>query len=235
MVHKKGKFLNFCFSCIPGAGQMYQGFMKRGVSIMLIFFGMLALISYLGIDELIFCLPVIWCYGFFDGIHLNSLPDSEYEQLQDEYLFINVSDKMPQIRLKKLRIPAAVVLILFGSYSLFRTVINFMIYEGFLFWDSPVTNLVYDSFPKVLFSVLIIVLGIYLIIGKKKEMEEYEENVYQKEGSYLGAGFLNSAEDDGMAGDTPESSENYDEAAEFPESVLVEEGQPEEEKEEGEA
>ena len=28
----KNGFLTFCFSFIPGAGQMYQGYMKRGLS-----------------------------------------------------------------------------------------------------------------------------------------------------------------------------------------------------------
>ena len=29
---KKNGFLTFCFAFIPGAGQMYQGYMKRGLS-----------------------------------------------------------------------------------------------------------------------------------------------------------------------------------------------------------
>lgn len=233
MVHKKGKFLNFCFSCIPGAGQMYQGFMKRGVSIMIVFFGMLALISYLGIDELIFCLPIIWFYGFFDGIHLNSLPDNEYAQLRDEYLFM--SDDLPQLKLKKLRVPAAIVLILLGSYSLFRTAINYLIYEDILFWDSPVVNLIYDIFPKILFSILIIFLGVYLIVGKKKEMENEEDDFYQRDRSYFASDFLDEVEDRSLTDDVPESMEQHDEDAGFPESVLMqEEGQPVEEKEGGE-
>lgn len=44
MTKKKSGFLTFCFSLMPGAGEMYMGFMKQGVSIMaffwlLIFFG----------------------------------------------------------------------------------------------------------------------------------------------------------------------------------------------------
>ena len=33
---KKSMFLTFCFSFIPGAGQMYQGYMKRGLSLMIL-------------------------------------------------------------------------------------------------------------------------------------------------------------------------------------------------------
>ena len=34
---KKSKFMTFCFSFIPGGGQMYMGFMKTGLSLMLLF------------------------------------------------------------------------------------------------------------------------------------------------------------------------------------------------------
>ena len=34
----KNGFLTFCCAFIPGAGQMYQGYMKRGLSLILIFF-----------------------------------------------------------------------------------------------------------------------------------------------------------------------------------------------------
>ena len=29
---KKNRFFTFIFSCMPGAGEMYMGFMNRGVS-----------------------------------------------------------------------------------------------------------------------------------------------------------------------------------------------------------
>ncbi len=33
---KKNGFLTFIFACIPGAGQMYYGYMQRGLSIAMI-------------------------------------------------------------------------------------------------------------------------------------------------------------------------------------------------------
>ena len=41
MTRKKRGFWTFIFSLIPGAGEMYLGFMKRGVSTMLVFLGWL--------------------------------------------------------------------------------------------------------------------------------------------------------------------------------------------------
>ena len=34
---KKNRFLTFCFSMLPGAAEMYMGFMKTGVSLMSLF------------------------------------------------------------------------------------------------------------------------------------------------------------------------------------------------------
>ena len=35
---KKSRFLTFIFSFLPGAAEMYMGFMKNGFSLMMIFF-----------------------------------------------------------------------------------------------------------------------------------------------------------------------------------------------------
>ena len=37
MKKKKNRFLLFCFSFLPGAGEMYLGFMKTGISLLSIF------------------------------------------------------------------------------------------------------------------------------------------------------------------------------------------------------
>lgn len=152
---------------------MFQGFMKKGVSIMLLFWGLIALVAYFGIDEMLFCLPVIWFYGFFDGIHTNSLPDEEFATLKDEYLFVN--NDFEGINLKKFRVPAAVLLIFVGVYSLFRVFINALLNCGIVYWDSPIVYALDNMVPKMIFSVAIICLGLYLIRGKKAELEKEED------------------------------------------------------------
>ena len=47
---KKNKFFTFCFSLFPGAGEMYMGFMKAGVSLMLLFFLALLIPTVLRLD-----------------------------------------------------------------------------------------------------------------------------------------------------------------------------------------
>ena len=56
---KKGKFLTFMFSFIPGAAEMYMGFMKMGVSLMALFFLCVAIFGTLSWE-------VLSWKGFFD-------------------------------------------------------------------------------------------------------------------------------------------------------------------------
>lgn len=174
MAHKKNGFLNFCFSLVPGAGQMYQGFIKRGASIMTLFFGWLCVSAYMGVDEILFFLPVIWFFGFFDALHRNSLSDAEREQLKDGFLWVH-EEEFDKMTLRKFRIPAAVVLIFIGAYELLRMFVYMLIGRGILFWDSTIVGLVYDEFPKMVFSFVIIMVGVYLISGKKKQMDNMEQ------------------------------------------------------------
>ena len=37
--HRKNSFFTFLFSFVPGAGEMYMGFMKQGLSLMTLFLG----------------------------------------------------------------------------------------------------------------------------------------------------------------------------------------------------
>ncbi|MDE6615889.1 MAG: hypothetical protein K2K35_04930, partial [Lachnospiraceae bacterium] len=115
MQHKRNQFFNFFISCVPGAGQMYQGFLKRGTSLMTIFFIEIFLAGIVNIDWLLLGLPVIWSYSFFDSMNTNSLSDEEFSKIEDRYLFTsgNPAFKIPQ---SKIRIPAAILLIFIGSY-----------------------------------------------------------------------------------------------------------------------
>ena len=68
MKKQKHGFWVFIFSLIPGAGEMYMGFKKQGLSIMLLFWGSIALASITGLGWLAMFLPVIWFYSFFNVI-----------------------------------------------------------------------------------------------------------------------------------------------------------------------
>lgn len=170
MPHKRNQFWNFLLSFVPGAGQMYQGFLKKGTSIMSIFFAEILLAGIVNIDWLLLGLPVIWAYSFFDSLNTNSLPDEEFDRIQDGYLFTNDSQGF-KIPAGKFRIPAAVILILMGSYVLLENIAymlrNLFGYSyGWWFMD-----LVFDYVPRFAFAAVVIIAGIYLIKGKKIQID----------------------------------------------------------------
>ena len=77
----------FLFSLIPGAGQMYMGFMKQGLSLMTIFATLCAVGIWLDIKPLLFFAPIILLYSFFDATNKNSMDAEAFKKLEDHYLW----------------------------------------------------------------------------------------------------------------------------------------------------
>lgn len=65
---KKNALLTFIFACIPGAGQMYYGYMRRGLSLVTLF----CVASGIGviIPPILLATLIIWMYAFFDTYDL---------------------------------------------------------------------------------------------------------------------------------------------------------------------
>lgn len=174
MISKKNGFFTFCCSLIPGAGEMYMGFMKRGLSLMSLFFLMLLLVSWLSIDPLLFIMPVIWLYGFFDTHNLRSLPEDEFYALEDDYINIPGLSHSKELFESKYRILFAITLILIGATVLWNNVWDIF---GQVIPDIYYYNIrnVLNNIPQIIIGCAIIVLGIYLIRGKKEELSKTNE------------------------------------------------------------
>ena len=69
---KKNLFFTFCFSFIPGAGQMYQAYMKRGVSLMSLFAVFCAITFSTSMPIFAIPLPIIYAYSFFDTYNIRN-------------------------------------------------------------------------------------------------------------------------------------------------------------------
>lgn len=179
MTKKKNGFLTFVFSLIPGAGEMFMGFFKQGISIMCVFFGIFAISSYFEMGPLIYLLPIIWFYSFFHVHNLASLSDEEFYAVEDKFLFDFDEDIFKkQIGKEKTRKILAVILIIFGSYAIWDMfmsyvydLVNDYIYMRRFIWLYSVLK----DVPRFVFSVAIILTGVYLIKGKKKELDQLEE------------------------------------------------------------
>ena len=86
MTKQKHGFLVFIASLIPGAGEMYMGFRKQGISIMLLFWGTFALTSVINMGWIMLILPILWFYSFFNVHNLKSLSEEDFYSVEDSYI-----------------------------------------------------------------------------------------------------------------------------------------------------
>ena len=171
MIKKKSKFLTFVLSILPGAGHMYMGFMKTGVSFMSVFFFLIFLSSWLDTGPLLFIAPLIWFYSFFDCTNRMSLDEDAFLLLEDKYLFsIDKLVILDQDIFSKRRLASGVVLLFLGIYLLSENIIDFLqplipyeLYE-------IIYNIMRQA-PQLIIGVSIVALGIRLIKGKKMESD----------------------------------------------------------------
>ena len=173
---KKNNLFTFLCSFIPGAAEMYMGFMKLGISLMGTFAFACAL-SAIGIaNELFFFLVlIVWAYGFFHARNLASTSEEEFRTLQDHLIFEEFGElTFRKLEGQKCRKWAAAAMIFIGLSVLWKNL------SGFLYrlipqsqWStiSPLIN----KCPEMVLSILIILIGIRLIRGKKAEINQ-EEN-----------------------------------------------------------
>jgi len=173
MKNEKSKFLTFIFSLMPGAGHMYLGFMKMGISLMAIFLFVIFLSSWLSIGPLLFILPLIWFYSFFDCSNKRYSTDEEFLLLEDNYLFsLDELVKIDKDILKKHSLISGILLVLLGIYLIWNNLINtlfgYMDMYGELY---NVINSVTRVAPKIIIGIVIIVIGGKLIMGKKKQCD----------------------------------------------------------------
>lgn len=170
MKMKKNKFWCFVFSCIPGAGQMYLGFLKRGVSIMLMFFAVIAAAGIANMDIILYLVPVIWFFGFFDSINRNSMPEEEFNRLDDHFIWDGKTD-VSIIGNNTIRVLLAVILIVFGVMVIVNNTISLLCsYLEDVDW-----GIISDGIHlagQAVIAIVIIVIGIRLIVGRKKEIEK---------------------------------------------------------------
>lgn len=160
-------------ACIPGCGQMYQGYMKRGVSLLGACCGLFALASLLGLGELGAFIPLIWLYAFFDTYNIRAQTDQQAEENPDRYLF-GLSE-LDEERLRELfRSRHSLIgwcLVALGIYALIQNGLGGL-YRWIPDW---LYSFICYSLPRLAATVLIIALGVWFIRGPKDSArEEYQ-------------------------------------------------------------
>lgn len=176
MKSRKSRFWTFCLSFLPGCAEMYMGFMKMGLSLMTVFWGLIALAAVLNIGPLLFVALVAWFYSFFHARNMAHMPDAEFENQKDEFLLGGrmETETKELFRGENTSRAAAVILVILGTVfclRAFRNLIWRYLPSSVAFW---VDDLFY-MLPQILIGVGIILLGCWMIRGKKRDLFEEEK------------------------------------------------------------
>lgn len=166
---RKHGFLLFLTGCVPGCGQMYQGYMKRGLSLMMLLCSIFILAMFLSLDYLlIFFLP-LFLYSFFDSWNLRNL-EEQGARPEDAYLFgFSELDVQKFSALFRQRNRAAGwLLVVLGIYILFDTFVGRVMHLICEYLDEWwLYDIVMRDLPRMAVTVGIIALGVWFIRGPK--------------------------------------------------------------------
>lgn len=183
---KKNGFLTFCFAWVPGAGQMYQGYMKRGVSLMFWFFAIIAVGVLLDSGGDIWfpylLLPVIWAYSFFDTFNLRRLEPEQRAAMGDFFLpnpdwVRRITGRQGDVTLGEKRVAkiGGWLLIFIGAVAIYNSLLN-SIGEWIYFNVSGVLYSFLNRLPGLVFAVALVALGIWLLKNRLSTPKNGEDN-----------------------------------------------------------
>lgn len=169
---RKNRFFTFIFSCLPGAAEMYMGFMKNGLTLMIFFFLSFVPIVFFSSFEFLMALGlVIWFFGFFHARNYASMTDTEFEAMEDKYIWEEFPE-LGNIRIANTTVKKviAAILIILGCGQLWRY------FSGIIYNLIP-QNIwreiypVVDGIPSVAIALLFITVGVLMVRGKKRELD----------------------------------------------------------------
>lgn len=174
----KNGFLIFCCAFIPGAGQMYQGYMKRGLSLILTAC-LIGMVSSL-LNPVLLLLVVVWMYSFFDTFNLRAQIIADTAPEDDYLIHFDPRDKRLARALLDSHKLVGWALIAFGALIAYENIIMNLLNDVLWRWgrDSVVFRafyLVMDRLPDVVLCVALILCGVWLVRGPQKAGKKQAE------------------------------------------------------------
>lgn len=166
----KSKFWTLIFAFCPGASQMYQGYMKRGLSLITMF--MLNIFVACLIPLFAVFLAVIYMFNFFDALNLHSSL-REHTAAPDDYLIHLSAGSESELRaiLGNHRL-VGWGLVAAGVLGLYKTFMQDTLQA--LYWDYPnnmVVEFLYqlsNKLPGIIVCAALVILGVRLVRNPKK-------------------------------------------------------------------
>ena len=186
----KNGILTFIFAFCPGAGQMYQGYMKRGLSLITMF----CLFIVIGVSTLevltVGCV-IVWMYSFFDTFNLRAQIGAGTAPEDDYLVHINWKDQRMQEFMMDSHKLLGWGLIVLGALVAYQNIL--MNTLGDIVWRWGQSNpffralyLMMDQLPEIVVCVALIICGAWLVRGPKgkkvhrKKAEEPEDEDFRE-------------------------------------------------------
>ena len=169
---KRNNVLTILFSFCPGAGQMYQGYMKRGVSLITMFLLPLMIgasfMPVLGIFSII-----AYMYSFFDSLNLKAQIKEGENLPSDDYLVhFNILNGDINTLISGKNHLVGWSFVFLGVAGIYKSFIEPMLFrfahsiEGYI---GDIILSIVLSIPKLAVAVIFILVGIWLVRGGKKK------------------------------------------------------------------
>lgn len=186
---KKNGILTFLFAFVPGAGQMYQGYMKRGLSLITLFF--LCIMAGMLLEPLVLTALIVWMYSFFDTFNLRAQFIAGTAPADDYLVHFNTKDARLTLFFRYSHKLVGWALIALGAMVAYQNIIMRVLGDVMWRWgqNSPFFRAVYlmlDELPEVVVCVALIVCGVWLVRGPKgkkvhcKKAEEPEDEDFRE-------------------------------------------------------
>ena len=181
---KKNGILTFLFAFVPGAGQMYQGYMKRGLSLITLLF--LCIMAGMLLEPLVLTALIVWMYSFFDTFNLRAQFIAGTAPADDYLVHFNTKDARLTLFFRDSHKLVGWALIALGAMVAYQNIIMRVLGDVMWRWgqNSPFFRAVYlmlDELPEVVVCVALIICGVWLVRGPKgkkvhrKKAEEPED------------------------------------------------------------
>ena len=171
MTNQKNRFFTLVFSCCPGAGEMYMGLYRHGVSLMVLFFGGIAAGFWLGWGELLLLIcPVVWCYSFFHTHNLRRMPEEVFAEVEDTFFFEGYIDYTSDWQgMKKYRHLFGILLLLFAVSNFAKIALR--LFGTFHYLPEIIWQLG-NCLPQIIVAFVILYAAVRLMREPKEEFEE---------------------------------------------------------------
>ena len=182
---KKNGILTFLFAFVPGAGQMYQGYMKRGLSLITLFF-LCIMAGMLLLEQLVLTALIVWMYSFFDTFNLRAQFIAGTAPADDYLVHFNTKDARLTLFFRDSHKLVGWALIALGAMVAYQNIIMRVLGDVMWRWgqNNPFFRAVYlmlEQLPQIVVCVALIICGVWLVRGPKgKKAEEPEDEDFRE-------------------------------------------------------